>query len=72
MPSITRYYSSTAAKTTLAASIDASTATVSITLAAASGLPNQYPHTLIIDKDTANEEIVEVSNLIGSTYTVVS
>jgi len=71
MPSITRYYSSTAAKTTLAASIDASTATVSITLAAASGLPNQYPYTLIIDKDTANEEIVEVSNLIGSTYTVV-
>ena len=70
MPSITRYYSSTAAKTTLSSSIDSSTTSNSITLAAASGLPSQYPFTLILEKDTANEEIVEVTGKVGTAYTV--
>jgi hypothetical protein len=68
MPSPSRYYSSTAAKTTLSSSVDSSSA--SILLATASGLPSQYPFTLILDKDTANEEIVTVTGLVGSSYSV--
>lgn len=70
MPSIARYYSSTAAKTTLSSAVDASTASTSLSLAAASGLPSQYPFTLILEKDTANEEIVTVTALVGTAYTV--
>jgi hypothetical protein len=70
MPSIARYYSSTAAKTTLSSAIDASTTSTSLSLAAASGLPSQYPFTLILEKDTANEEIVTVTALVGTAYTV--
>jgi len=70
MPTIARYYSSTAAKTTLSSAIDASTASTSLSLAAASGLPSQYPFTLILEKDTANEEIVTVTALVGTAYTV--
>ena len=70
MPTIARYYSSTAAKTTLSQAIDASTASTSLSLAAASGLPSQYPFTLILEKDTANEEIVTVTALVGTAYTV--
>jgi len=68
MPSITRYYSSTAAKTTLSSAIDSSS--TSLQLAAASGLPSQYPFVLILEKDTANEEIIDVTGLVGSAYTV--
>jgi hypothetical protein len=70
MPTIARYYSSTAAKTTLSSAIDASTTSTSLSLAAASGLPAQYPFTLILEKDTANEEIVTVTALVGTAYTV--
>jgi hypothetical protein len=70
MPTIARYYSSTAAKTTLSQAIDASTTSTSLSLAAASGLPSQYPFTLILEKDTANEEIVTVTALVGTAYTV--
>ena len=68
MPTQARYYSSNAAKTTLAASISSSA--VSLTLAAASNLPSEYPYTLILEKDTANEEVVEVTSLIGSAYQI--
>ena len=68
MPTQARYYSSTAAKTTLAASISSSA--VSLTLAAASNLPSQYPYTLILEKDTGNEEVVEVTGLVGSAYQI--
>lgn len=68
MPSPTRYYSSTAAKTTLANSISAVSA--SLELSAASNLPAQYPYTLILEKDTANEEIVEVTGLVGTAYQI--
>jgi hypothetical protein len=68
MPSITRYYSSTAAKTTLSSAVDSGS--TSLQLAAASGLPSQYPFTLILEKDTANEEIIDVTGLVGSAYTV--
>lgn len=68
MPSPSRYYSSTAAKTTLSSAVDSSSA--SIQLAAPSGLPSQYPYTLILEKDTANEEIVQVNSVTGSSYGV--
>ena len=68
MPTQLRFYSSTAAKTTLAASISSSA--TSLTLAAASNLPSSYPYTLILEKDTANEEVVEVTSLVGSAYQI--
>jgi hypothetical protein len=68
MPSPSRYYSSTAAKTTLANAI--SNVSSSLQLAAATNLPVQYPFTLILEKDTANEEIVEVTSLVGTAYQI--
>ena len=68
MANPTRYYSSTAAKTTLSSSITNLSATLE--LAAASNLPTQYPYTLILEKDTANEEVVEVTGKTGSSYNI--
>ena len=68
MPSPSRYYSSTAAKTTLVNSI--SNVSTSLELAAASNLPTQYPYTLILEKDTANEEVIEVTGLVGTAYQI--
>jgi hypothetical protein len=68
MPSPSRYYSSTAAKTTLANAISASS--TSLQLAAAANLPSQYPYTLILEKDTANEEVIEITGLVGTSYTI--
>lgn len=64
-----RYYSSTAARTTLSASVNSSV--TSLTVVAVSGWPSSFPYTLIIDQDTVNEEIVEVTNRSGTTLTVV-
>ena len=64
-----RYYSSTAARTTLSSAIDNATTTVGVT--AVSGWPSSFPYTLIIDQDTVNEEIIEVTNRSGTTLTVV-
>ena len=63
-----RYYSSTAVATTLSGNINNST--TSITVAALSGYPAQTPFTAIIDPDTASEEVVEVTNVAGTTLTV--
>jgi hypothetical protein len=63
-----RYYSSIAAQTTLSAGIDSSTSTVPVT--AVSGWPSSFPYTLLIDKDTVNEEIVSVTGRTGVTLTV--
>lgn len=63
-----RYYSSTAARTTLSSAINNTTTTVGVT--AVSGWPTSFPYTLIIDQDTVNEEIVEVTNRSGTTLTV--
>ena len=63
-----RYYSSIAAQTTLSASIDSSTSTVPVT--AVSGWPSSFPYTLLLDKDTVNEEIVSVTGRTGTTLTV--
>lgn len=63
-----RYYSSTAVATTLSAS--ASNSATSITVTALSGYPASVPFTAIIDPDTASEEVVEVTNVSGTTLTV--
>jgi hypothetical protein len=63
-----RYYSSTAAQTTLSAGVDSSTSTIPVT--AVSGWPSSFPYTLLIDKDTVNEEIVTVTGRTGTTLTV--
>ena len=63
-----RYYSSTAARTTLSASI--SNVTVTASVIAVSGWPASFPYTIIIDQDTVNEEIVEVTARSGTTLTI--
>lgn len=64
-----RYYSSIATSKTLLSSINSSV--TSIALSDLTGLPAQYPYTLVIDHDTASEEIVTVTAfLTGTTLTV--
>lgn len=63
-----RYYSSTAARTTLSSSCNNSDTTLSVT--AVSGWPSSFPYTLIIDQDTINEEVVNVTARTGTTLTV--
>ena len=68
MAAIARYYSSTAVKTTLSSSIGSADSTM--TTASMSGFPSSYPYTLIIEKDSANEEIVTVTALVGTSLTI--
>ena len=63
-----RYFASTAVATTLSGSLNNSATSVSVT--ALSGYPAQTPWTAIIDKDTASEEVVTVTNVSGTTLTV--
>ena len=63
-----RYYSSTAARTTLASSVSDSATTMSVV--AVSGWPTSFPYTLIVDQDTVNEEVVSVTGRTGTTITV--
>lgn len=63
-----RYYSSTAAQTTLNGSINNLTSTIVVT--ATTGFPASYPFTLLIDPDTVNEEVVTVTAAAGTTLTV--
>lgn len=62
-----RYYSTVAVGTTLTGSMTAGDLT--FTVAATTGWPTQYPFTLIIDRDTPSEDIVEVTNVAGLTVT---
>lgn len=64
----TRFYSSTARKTTLVSGINSTD--TSITVALASGYPTSYPFTVIIDKDTVDEELVECTNVSGTILTI--
>lgn len=64
-----RNYSSTAVATTLASAISSSD--TSMTLAAATGLPS-VPFTLVLDPDSANEEIVTVTARSGTSVSAMS
>lgn len=63
-----RYYSSTAVATTLSGNINNSTTSISV--AALTGYPAQTPWTAVLEPDTVNEEVVEVTNVSGTTLTV--
>ena len=63
-----RYYSSTAVTTTLSSTIGVSDAQINV--ASSSGFPSSYPYTLILEKDSANEEIVTVTGQVGSAFSV--
>jgi hypothetical protein len=62
-----RYYANAPA-TTLAASC--SNSQTSLVVASVTGFPIQYPYSLIIDRGTASEEVVSVTNASGTTLTV--
>lgn len=62
-----RFYTNAPA-TALNASI--SNSQTSMVVNAVTGLPIQYPYTLIIDRGTASEEAVSVTNASGTTLTV--
>jgi hypothetical protein len=63
-----RFYSSTARKTALAQQVDSSATTIVVNQA--QGFPATFPFTLIIDRDTIDEEVVECTAAAGSTLTV--
>ena len=64
-----RYYSSVAVPTTLLSSVTDSATT--LPLAASTGFPSSYPFTLIVDEDTAYEEVLTVTaSLGGNSFTV--
>lgn len=65
-----RYYSSTASSKVL--DITISNSATQITLNNLTGLPVNYPYTLVLEPDTSNEEIVLVTGLAsGTTLNVV-
>ena len=63
-----RYYSSTAQRTTLSASATAVATT--ITVNSVTGFPSSFPFTIILDQDTVNEEVCDVTSRSGTTLTV--
>ena len=63
-----RRFSSTAQRTTLANSVSDSAGTIIVTSVA--GFPGTRPYSLILDYETINEEIVEVTAASGTTLTV--
>lgn len=63
-----RYYSSNAASTTLTGSIGTDDTT--ITVGSSTGYPTSYPFTAIIERDTVNEEVISVTSVTGTTWTV--
>ena len=63
-----RFYSSTARKTTLTAPVSA--VDTQLTVALVSGFPANFPFTVLIDRDTIDEEVVECTGVSGSTLTV--
>lgn len=63
-----RYYSSVAQQTTLTGTITPSS--TNITLASTTGLPGTTPFTLALDYGSANEELVDVTNIAGLNLTV--
>lgn len=64
-----RYYTNSAIATTLNAGITNSSSTIQV--ADMTGLPTNYPYTLILDLDTASEELIEVTGGSGSNLQVL-
>lgn len=66
---VSRYYSSTAVETTLSGNL--SNSATSMQVASNSGWPVTFPFTVILEKGTANEEIVDVTAYSAPNYTIV-
>lgn len=64
-----RYYSSTAQQAQLQSSINSTDTTIVVDLT--TGFPASTPFTLMLDKDTINEEVVTCTNRSGTTLTIV-
>lgn len=65
-----RYYSNTAAPTTLTAAVD--TVATTITVAALTGYPTQFPYTITLDKtNNALAEAATVTAATGTTLTII-
>lgn len=64
-----RYYSSTAAETTLSGTINSSA--TSITVGSVTGFPISFPYTLSLDYEGASEELVDVTAAAGTNLTIV-
>ena len=64
-----RYYSSTAERTSLTALVTNVQTTMAVS--AITGFPATKPYTIIIDQDTVNEEVVEVTGNTGLTLTII-
>lgn len=64
-----RFYSSTAAETTLSGTINSSA--TSITVASTTGFPVSFPYTLSLDYESATEELVDVTAAAGTNLTIV-
>lgn len=64
---VNRYYSSTAAATTLTSGIAAGTTTIPV--AATTGFPVSYPYTLCIERGTSSEELIEITAAAGLNLT---
>ncbi len=56
-----RYYSNIAALSTIASVGGISTGATEVALSTSTGFPSQYPYTLRLEPDTANEELVSVT-----------
>lgn len=56
-----RYYSNIAAASTISTVGGISTGSTEVALSTSTGFPSQYPYTLRLDPDTANEELVSVT-----------
>ncbi len=56
-----RYYSNTAALSTISTSGGISTGSTEVAFSTTTGFPSQYPYTLRLDPDTSNEELVTVT-----------
>lgn len=63
-----RYFSSTYVPTTITSGINATD--VTITVAASSGVPASLPWTGVLERGTSNEDLVTVTAVSGTTYTI--
>jgi hypothetical protein len=60
-----RYYSNTAAVSTISTTGGISTGSTEVSFSTTTGFPSQYPYTLRLDPDTASEELVTVTGPKG-------
>ena len=65
---VVRFYSSTAAETTLSGTINSSA--TSITVGSVTGFPVSFPYTLALDYEGATEELVDVTAAAGTNLTI--